>query len=100
MKEEPCFICCHEVPLTEFKYCTCKMNVCGQCLITWNEHTDPRLLCPVCRTCYGIKQQIFFSELTHRIIYYNQLNAIKRFIVFIIVIGMLILLGGLYTIFK
>ena len=64
------------------------MSVCEPCLTRWNEQTDPRLLCPVCRSCYGINRPILFSELTHRIIYYNQYNAISRFALVVITIGL------------
>ena len=96
MKTEPCFICCLSVPLTEFRYCTCKMNVCEPCLRTWNWHTDPRLLCPVCRQCYGMNAPVHFSELTHRIMYYNHYNTIGRVTFIFFVIGLILFVITLY----
>jgi len=73
MKSDACFICCQIVSLTDFNYCTCKMSICGPCLVTWNTYTDPRLLCPVCRNCYGINRPILFHAQAHWILFYGDL---------------------------
>jgi hypothetical protein len=75
------------------------MNICEPCLTTWNQHTDPKLLCPVCRNCYGINPQLPFSELTHRIIYYNQYNAIGHVTFIVFVIGLILFIITLYLLF-
>jgi len=76
------------------------MNVCEPCLTTWNQHTDPKLLCPVCRSCYGINRPILFSELTHRILYYNQYNAIGQVAIFVIGTGIILFIVSAYIIMK
>ena len=75
------------------------MNICEPCLITWNQHTDPKLLCPVCRQCYGINAPAHFSELTHRIIYYNHYNAIGQFTFIVFLIGLILFIITLYLLF-
>jgi len=76
------------------------MSVCEPCLTRWNEQTDPRLLCPVCRSCYGINRPILFSELTHRIIYYHPHTAIGQFAGIVIVIGITLFTISLYLVLK
>jgi hypothetical protein len=76
------------------------MNVCEPCLRTWNWHTDPRLLCPVCRQCYGMNTPVHFSELTHRIMYYNHYNTIGRVTFIFFVIGLILFVITLYMLFN
>jgi hypothetical protein len=75
------------------------MNVCEPCLRTWNYHTDPRLLCPICRQCYGINPPLSFSEQTRRIIYYNQYNAIGPFTYIVFALGLILFIITLYLLF-
>ena len=100
MERELCFICCKPTPLFSFKYCTCKMSICEPCLTTWNTHTMPNLLCPVCRNCYGQVRPIFFSVLTHRILYYNQRHFIEQTTCLVVSTGLVIFVIGLYATLK
>ena len=47
-----------------------------------------------------MNQPIFFSELTHRIIYYHPHNAIGRFAAIVIVIGVTLFTITLYLVLK
>jgi hypothetical protein len=46
-----------------------------------------------------MNQQFHFSELTHRIIYYNHYNAIGQFTFIVFVIGLILFIITLYLLF-
>jgi hypothetical protein len=47
-----------------------------------------------------MNQQFHFSELTHRIIYYNHYNAIGQFAGIVIIIGLILFIISLYLLLK